>query len=312
MPKVILLSMDSRKQTSQYILLAAVIVAVSAVVLLCAVVEWQQPSRQPTVPAVADEPRAGDPVVQTGHDPIPEALPATAADRIHAYAGLPRSTGPVTVLVNSGYVVGYCDTRQNPLWVCYRLSRVAPSRAPPRPSRFITDMRTQARVTHDAYTHSGYDRDHMAPNYGIATRYGVETQIETFRMSNVVPQTPTLNQGIWRRLEQLEADKYAQVFEDVWVITGPIFGDDARRLPSGVLIPDGCFKIILKEIDGHPHVLAFIIPQDVTTKAILESYLTSVREIERLTGLDFLADLPDSLEELLEMQTATALWLSPN
>ncbi len=55
------------------------------------------------------------------------------------------------------------------------------------------DTLTIAKVTHNDYTHSGYDRGHMAPNYAIATRYGQEAQKETFLMSNIVPQLGNLN-----------------------------------------------------------------------------------------------------------------------
>ena len=43
-------------------------------------------------------------------------------------------------------------------------------------------------------------------------------------------------------------------------------------------------------------------------KAKLKKYLTSVDNIEQLTGLDFLTSLDDSLEEKLESKIATKLW----
>ena len=38
----------------------------------------------------------------------------------------------------------------------------------------------------------------MAPNFAIATRYGEEMQRQTFKMSNISPQSPALNRGVWR------------------------------------------------------------------------------------------------------------------
>lgn len=219
---------------------------------------------------------------------------------------------PVTVLTNLGYVVGYSEVRRDPLWVCYRLARVASEPSSPRPDHFTTDTRTKALVTPDAYTRSGYDRGHLAPNYGIATRYGDQAQLETFRMSNIVPQTPNLNRTVWKRLEQFEADQLAQQCEEVWVITGPVFDAAIERLASGVEVPDACYKIIADEDGGKLRVLAFIIPQDTPTQARIESYLTSVDEVERETGLDFLADLPDDVENQIEAQRPTTLWYSPN
>jgi len=37
-------------------------------------------------------------------------------------------------------------------------------------------------------------------------------------------------------------------------------------------------------------------------------YLTSVDEVERQTGLDFLATLEDNLEDKVEAETAQGIW----
>ena len=57
-------------------------------------------------------------------------------------------------------------------------------------------------------------------------------------------------------------------------------------------------------------VIAFLFPKDDTAgrKAQLHQYLTSVDNIERLTGLNFLTSLEDALEEELESEVATELW----
>jgi hypothetical protein len=36
--------------------------------------------------------------------------------------------------------------------------------------------------------------------------YGPKAQLETFLMSNVVPQRPNLNQKMWEQLEEIEID----------------------------------------------------------------------------------------------------------
>lgn len=235
--------------------------------------------------------------------------PAMVADcRGYAYAGLPKIEHPVVVLRNIGYVAGYSEQRRDPLWVCYRVFRVENESAPPRPSGFRVDERTHARVSPEDYKATGYDRGHMAPNYAIATRYGTEAQRETFLMSNIVPQTPQLNRGLWQRLETLIARTYAQEYEQVWVIAGPVYSREARALGSGVDIPVSCYGIVLDEVNGAPRVMAFVIPQDVPPDAKLEGYLQSVDDIEAMTGLDFMAGVPDEVEVRLEAQRAACLW----
>lgn len=229
----------------------------------------------------------------------------------HIYAGQPRrETYPhkVTVLKNKGFVLGYCEKRKSPVWVAYRLFKVENPKTEKRPSRFRVDERTKSKVNHDDYTRSGYDRGHMAPNYGIATRYGREAQLETFLMSNICPQKPKLNRQRWRLLEEKVAKEYANDLEEVWVITGPIFDEKVEQLASGVEIPDAFYKIVLDEKDGKPRMIAFVIQQEVKGNESLPDYLTSVDSVEKLTGLDFFSELENELENQLEAEKPNGLW----
>ena len=91
-------------------------------------------------------------------------------------------------------------------------------------------------------------------------------------------------------------------FEEVWIITGPVYDEHKERLASGVEIPDAFFKIIVDEVSGKPRVLAFMIDQDVTGSERFSRFLTSVDEVEKETRLDFLAELEDGLEEEIEAE----------
>jgi endonuclease G len=244
---------------------------------------------------------------QPAHTP-PETVSDHWGDR-YSYAGLPKITSsyPVIVLTNTGYLVGYSESRKDPLWVCYRLFRPDSFQAPPRPQGFTTDYRTAARADSHDFTGSGYDRGHMAPNYAIAVCYGPKAQLETFLMSNIIPQRPALNRQIWERLEQTEIKEYAPRFRQIWVIDGPIF-HNRTRLKGGEDVPDACFKIIVREDDGRPIVLAFIMPQTVKGTESAQQYLTSIDEIEKETGLDFFSMMPVELQQRFEADAARAMW----
>jgi len=212
-----------------------------------------------------------------------------------------------------GYVVGYDEQRKNPAWVFYHLALIEkkPAGTSKRPSKFNTDKTTEAKVSHKDYTHSGYDRGHMAPNYGISTRYGREAQIETFLMSNIVPQKPNLNRGVWRELEMKVANikgGLANRFDSVYVITGPIYDNQIEKIKNKVEIPDSFYKIIVDLENNTPRALAFIMPQNAKRKDEPEKFLTSIDEIEKQTGLDFFADLEDSYESKFEAQIAKQIW----
>lgn len=228
------------------------------------------------------------------------------------YAGMPRTTAAfpdrITVLTNQGYVVGYCETRKDPAWVCYRLCRVGNLQAPPRPQGFTVDVRTQARINQHDYSGSGYDRGHMAPNYAIAVCDGAQAQLETFMMSNIVPQKPNLNRRVWERLEQVEVKDYAQRFTRVWVIDGPVFDANPPTLRSGVAVPKACYKIIVEEEHGRPKMLAFVMPQNVMGTESPSEFLTSVEEIQRETGLDFFTELPAEMQSKMEHERVAGMW----
>lgn len=280
--------MNARKQA-----LIAAIAGVLLVAALITAVVWalvlEQQRRKPTVPT------------PTRSEPTSE---------LRIYGGLPNSAGyghPVVVLTNIGYLSGYCEARRNPAWVGFSLNSITVGSLAKRPSKFFTDSRTRS-ATHQDFTNSGYDRGHMAPNYAIGTRYGQEAQRETFFMSNISPQTKELNQMWWRVLEEKEANDFAVRLERVWVVTGPVFNGTVEKLHGGVDVPTAFYRIILDEENGQPRVLAFIAPQTVTGNEPLSQFLTSVREVERQTGLDFYAELPKEVQERIETVKAERLW----
>ncbi len=236
-------------------------------------------------------------------------------DKTHVYGGPPRpvaspaTAGEVRVLANRGYVVGYSDTLGNPLWAAYRVADLPRIPTPPaRPEKFEVDRRTAARVPPESYSGSGYDRGHLAPNYAIATRHGAEAQRETFRMSNITPQRHALNAGLWRELEQKIATSYPARYGEVWVITGPVFGANPPRLREAVAVPEAFFKIIVDEQDGRLRTLAFLVPQDAPANADPARYLTTIEELQRRTGLDFLGEIDDEAERQIEARRAGRVW----
>ena len=229
-----------------------------------------------------------------------------------AYAGFPSQGlqvfGRAHVLENRGYTVGYSESRRNPLWAAYRIFDVPKLNSGKRPSRFKVDPRTRTQVRHTDYTHSGFDRGHMAPNYGIATRYGKAAQKETFMMSNIIPQTPRVNQHIWKDLEMRVAKRYGRYFSEVWVTTGPIFEGTTDHLASGVAIPTGYYKIMVDEHQGHLRALAFMVGRRCPPYTRIKTRLVSIDQIEELTGLDFFPQLSAEQQTALESAPATRLW----
>ena len=223
------------------------------------------------------------------------------------FGGMPRSKRPevsFTVLKNAAYIVGYSESRKDPLWSAYHVIHMDHPSILDRPKgEFLTDIRTQSRVTHHDFTGSGYDRGHMTPNSAIARCYGHEAQVETFLLSNICPQAPNLNQKVWEKLEADEFD-YADQFGEVWVMDGPVFADlnegTTHTLRTGIAVPSSFFKIIVENKDGKPKAFAVIMPQSVKGTELPAQFVTSIAEVEKETGLEFLWKLDAETRAELE------------
>ena len=276
-------------------------------------------------------PAAPETPQQIGNTTAPSSLPPTAlvGSPVHSeslslgadsftFSGPPvRTSYPNTwtILKNTGYESAYDETFRNPAWVAYHLSGPVGTTAP-RSSGYPTDPRSTAGVTATDYPPS-YDHGHMAPNEAIAVFFSDAAQAETFLMTNMVPQKPGLNRGPWKALETLEYSKWEQEFHDVWVIDSPVYttADGQPINPSNrygakqVCIPVACFKVIwVKDAAGNLNTLAFIMPQDPGTGHKPKEYLTSIREIERRTGLNFNASWTTAKQDLIEKTVASDLW----
>ncbi len=233
------------------------------------------------------------------------------------YMGVPEATSFslntfTRVFRNSHFMIGYSDYRGNPLWVSYVLTPIPKdAKRLKRPGSFYKDWRNITQIEHSDYTHSGYDRGHMAPNYAISRLYGKSAQMNTFYMTNITPQKPNLNRKLWQRLEEAEVKEFTKYFDQVWVFTGPIFDENKETLKHSkyVEIPDAFFKIYIGVSDNKKaQTLAFIMPQNAKGNESFMKFVTSIDEVEKQTGLDFLSQIEDTLEDKLEGIQNTQQW----
>lgn len=236
---------------------------------------------------------------------------ATAGADHNIVFGTPRGSASVAILQNVGYTVGYSAETRTPLWVSYRLFAVGSNKkSPARDDVFAADLRVPDPVGKNDYAGSGYDRGHMAPSAPIGRRYGKDAQDATFLMTNMAPQLHGLNQRGWEALESVISSDYAEDFGEVWVFVGPIFEGQCRELLSGVRIPSHCYMIVvdIDETTNQARALAVIMPQRRINAEILSDFVVTVDQIETRTGLDFLSELSDDIEQQLEAGHPASVW----
>ena len=223
-----------------------------------------------------------------------------------ALGGFPVAERKLQYLDNGCFFIGYDEELRLPAWVAYRLFDGKWHDAGKRPEAFLPDSRLSSPVKSEDYTGSGYDRGHLAPNSAIAHCYGTDAQLKTFVLSNVVPQKHGFNAGIWKQLERRELRNYALRYGEVWIVAGPVFGKKIRRTSTGLPIPEKLFKIIACIRGGKVYALAFLMDQKADGR--IDHYLSSIDEIESLTGLDFMPKLTPEQQTVLEANAARKAW----
>ena len=228
------------------------------------------------------------------------------------FAGPPVRTGPpavadVQTIDRGNFVVGWSPSLKHPLWVAYHVPAEKAYEAGKRPP-FRADPSASGSPVASAYKGTGYDRGHMAPNHAIATRFGTEAQKDTFYMSNISPQKPGLNRGPWREVEHRIADLWTAKYGEIWVIVGCVPGNPEDRLPSGIDVPKAYWQLVVCQATDGVRALALYMPKDIPFSAFPVHNIVTIDELEGLTGLDLLADLPNFLEKPLEAHLPTRLW----
>lgn len=150
-----------------------------------------------------------------------------------------------------------------------------------------------------------FDRGHLVrrqdPAWGTASR-AIRANADTFHFTNCTPQESVFNQTAeyWQGIERwILEDSAVADRERVSVFTGPVFSEDDPPYRY-VHVPMAFWKIVAYVRDGELRATALLasqkerikrlpeaVAEDLGDVTAVEEWQTSVREIERLTGLDF-------------------------
>lgn len=214
------------------------------------------------------------------------------------------------VIVRRQYALSYNKDLNVPNWVSWNLNTDWYGEVDRYSGSFIRDTSLPDgfyRVKHSDYTNSGYDRGHMVRSEERTLTE--EDNRSTFLLTNILPQRPDLNRGVWLDLEYWCEEMCKDSLKELYVIAGGIFHEPHDPLSDVVAVPDSCFKIIvvlergqgLAEITADTRVVAVVMPNiDGIRSDDWEQYVTSVDRIEASTGYDFLDLIPDTIEQTLE------------
>lgn len=212
------------------------------------------------------------------------------------------------IIRHAHFTLAYSEKDEQAEWVAYELTREEVLHHTERSDNFREDpLVTTGSASPDDYRRSGYDRGHLAPagDMGISE----EAMSESFYMSNISPQVPTFNRGIWKDLEE-DVRKWVVEDASLYVVTGPVLTGSNKKIgTNNVTVPVYFYKVLLDYHEPDIKAIAFLLPNKRSNKA-LSSFAVSIDEVERLTGIDFFPALPDALENILESEVRLAGWFN--
>jgi endonuclease G len=204
------------------------------------------------------------------------------------------------LIERSQFVLSYNDDTRQANWVGWSLSNAD------RGSTDRTDAWSVETLLPSGYLRvgtatfgTGWDRGHMAPSADRTLTYA--DNAATFVMSNIIPQASRNNQGLWGDFENYSRLTLAADGSEVLIISGPSeFG--GTMLSNGMAIPKSVWKIAVKvpagsgsaaqRVTQNSRVIALLTPnQNLDNLGSWQGYITSVEEIEALTGFKFFRDI---------------------
>ena len=217
----------------------------------------------------------------------------------------------------------YNDNRGQANWASWNLTSGDANSAVNRQDSFATDTNLPAgfyQVTNTAYVGSGYDRGHLCPS---ADRTDTTNNNDmTFLMSNMMPQAPNNNQGVWATFETY-CRTLASAGNEVLIQCGPGgFGTNRLSSNSHVLIASNTWKIVVIVPLGAGTALSRIttltnrvisirIPNTNGVSSAWTNYVTSARQIEAETGLNFFTALPGTIASAFRAKIDTLVNPAP-
>jgi endonuclease G len=235
---------------------------------------------------------------------IPTFATASSCDSFTPFGKPAVSTiEKVTYLCRQMYVVEHSPTRHTPYWSAEHLIGSQQSIEEPRINAFKADPDLPANESAKPsdYARSGYDKGHMSPVGDM--HQNTSAMLESFYMSNMVPQVPGNNRDGWRAIE-IYAREMSQARGDIYVITGPVYlpTDDKVIGSTHVRVPGYLYKIMY---DPHSNaILSFMVPNIPFTQQDIPKYISRIQIIENATGINFFPNLTHPLNESIHLWTS--------
>ena len=278
----------------------------------------KQPEKQATTTAVQPSTKESSQRATTTSKTTKKATPPSPAKAERASitplpkgSELPQLKRKRTeqIIQHEGYTVSYNADYRIANWVAYVLTdKEARSDKAERQNKFVVDPLVKgASATNEDYTRTGYDRGHLAPAGDM--KWSEKAMRESFYLSNITPQKPGLNRGIWKELEE-QIRLWARENGAVLIATGPVIPDEElnRLGKNRVGVPRQFYKVLCMVVNNQLEGVGFLFENRDYGTTPLRQMMVPIDRVEQVTGIDFFPALPDDEERQMEATVHTDLW----
>jgi endonuclease G len=221
-------------------------------------------------------------------------------------AGIPNSRMPIRPLLQPSYINLFNERSQQTACIAVRLDDTKRKKADTDGSLQI-DARIP-RLSAQAMTLGEWRPQPIAPAKALIGQNGERGAIDAKLATNYAPMTEAYSDGVWKKVIHEFTQRYPKRFGEVWVYLGPVYLPESSNFGSAISLPDAFYIIVFDITDeGGLRALTLLIPTDAENKN-LNDYLSSIAEIEKLTGLQFLPELDFSIRETIGEYISPTVW----
>lgn len=194
-------------------------------------------------------------------------------------------------LCYDGFSLMYSGVSKTPLWVAEYLTPERLAVHIKRNKEFHEEksLPMEHRSLLSDYRRSGFDRGHMAPNGDMATEQSGQ---DSFTLTNIVPQHPKNNQGVWLGIEEATRAIVSKQKQPAYVVTGTLYENaQVQSIGQGVLVPTAVYKAVY-----YPQLQVASVYYTPNNDS-QELQIMSVCELEQRTGINIFPLLPQAVKQ---------------
>jgi endonuclease G len=231
---------------------------------------------------------------------VSSAIAGPCADMVPF--GTPKviTTEKVTLLCRKMYALAHSPSRHTAYWSAEHLIGQQQLADSPRVNSFKADpdLPDSEAAKPSDYAGTGYDQGHMSPVGDM--HLDAVAMLESFYLSNMVPQAPMNNRDGWNHLEYYVRGA-SMKYHDVYVITGPIYKCNPCKAigKDNVMVPTHLYKIVYSP--QLKQTLTFLVENVPFTEKEFPALVTNLATVQQLAGITFFPSLKGPINEATQM-----------